>query len=63
MDTIYKCPVCKMETIGTKNANNCGAVCICPHCQRGGNVVYMEEQKADFYCNMGSGLFSKKKLV
>lgn len=61
METTYKCPVCKKETIGVKNGS-CGSICVCPNCQKTGNIVYMEEQKSSFYCNLGSGLYQKKNI-
>ena len=62
MESTYKCPVCMCETVGVKN-QSCGTVVTCPVCMKTGKVVYMEEQKKDFYCSMGNGLYSKKTLL
>lgn len=59
MESTYKCPECNRVTVGVIK-QNCGSMFTCPQCMQVGKVVYMEEQRKDFYCNMGNGLYSKK---
>jgi transposase-like protein len=60
METIFRCPACKQQTMGTQT-NGCVPSFICPNCQKMGNVVYMTEEKKDNIQNLGNGFFSNKK--
>jgi hypothetical protein len=58
METIFRCPDCGRQSIGVVN-HGCSPTCICPHCQREGNVIYMLEERKDQIRKMGDGLFTR----
>lgn len=62
METLFRCPKCDKVSLGVQQSQLMQQNIRCPHCERNGDVSFMEKQESqENTTNMGGGLHVRDK--